>query len=425
MRSVAAGIRGWAGRWGLATCIALLPAGAAAQSIRPSVTGVVTDSSGAVLPGVSVEVASPALIEKTRTAVTDGSGKYRVIELETGLYSVVFSIPGFNTVKRDGITLSGATTTTLNVEMQVGSLDETITVTGEAPTVDVHSANQTQVVNNDLVTNMPLVRTPTDMVTILVPAMNSGLSAYGAGAAAETGRLQVDGVGVGSGTSGTSQYRPDVIQATELVISSFGNMGEAEVGSPIVNIVPRTGGNTFSGTFYVDGANGAMAGDNTSDLVAAGILRAPNEMIHTSQLNLGVGGPIVRDRLWFFANARHQTDDAYVANIWANKNAGNPNAWTYDPDLALRGTNRNWYGNGAVRLTWQASARNKFNFFWDEQRKCERCGPTDTNSATVSPEASSPGYIPGRRQYWRVQQLNWTAPLTNKLLVEAGVGGSP
>src|ERR1051325_5919270 len=93
--------------------------------------------------------------------------------------------------------------------------------------------------------------------------------------------------GVGSGTSGTSQYRPDVIQASELVISSFGNMGEAEVGSPIVNIVPRTGGNTFSGTFYADGANGALSSDNTKDLVEAGLLRAPNELIHTSQLNIG------------------------------------------------------------------------------------------------------------------------------------------
>jgi hypothetical protein len=412
--------------------ILLAPAWASAQSIRPSITGVVTDSSGAVLPGVTVEVASPVLIERARSAVTDGRGSYRIIELETGTYVVTFTLPGFNTVRRDGIVLSGSMTSTLNVELQIGTLGETIIVSGESPTVDVQNARQSQVVENTVVTDMPVSRTATDMAALLVPAMNTGLSAYGAGLSAngatqattgpETGRLQVDGVGVGSGTSGTSQYRPDVIQASELVISSFGNMGEVEVGSPIVNIIPRTGGNTFSGTFYADGANGAMSSDNTKALVEAGLLRAPNELIHTSQLNIGFGGPIVRDRLWFFANARHQTDDSYVTNIWVNKNVGNPNAWTYEPDTNQPATNKNWYANGAVRLTWQIGTRHKLNLFWDEQRKCERCGPTDTNSSTISPEASVPGYIPGTKQYWRVQQINWTAPMTNKLLLEAGIG---
>ena len=406
------------------TCMALAPAWAHAQSIRPSVTGVVTDSSGAVLPGVTVEVSSPVLIERVRSSVTDGRGTFRIIELESGTYAVTFTLPGFNTVRREGVVLTGSMTATVNAELQVGALTETITVTGDSPTVDVQNARQTQVIDNNIVTDLPLSRTPTDMAALLVPAMNTGLSGYGATGTTgpETGRLQVDGVGVGSGTSGTSQYRPDVIQATELVISSFGNMGEAEVGSPIVNIIPRTGGNVFSGTFYADGANGAMSSDNTKSLVAAGLIRAPNELIHTSQLNIGYGGPIVRDRMWFFANARHQTDDAYVTNIWVNRNAGNPNAWTYVPDYDQPGTNKNWYANGAVRFTWQVSSKHKINFFWDEQRKCERCGPTDTNGSTISPEASSPGYIVGKRQYWRVQQLNWTAPLTNKLLVEAGVG---
>ncbi len=416
----------------LILCVALVPALASAQSIRPSITGVVTDSSGAVLPGVTVEAASPALIERARSAVTDGRGSYRIIELNAGTYTVTFTLPGFNTVRRDAIVLSGSMTSTLNVELQIGTLDETIVVSGESPTVDVQNARQSQVVENTVVTDLPVARTPTDMATLVVPAMNTGLAAYGAGLSAngaqnsttgpETGRLQVDGVGVGSGTSGTSQYRPDVIQASELVISSFGNMGEVEVGSPIVNIIPRTGGNTFSGTFYADGANGAMSGDNTKSLVEAGLLRAPNELIHTSQLNIGFGGPIMRDRLWFFANARHQTDDSYVTNIWVNRNAGNPNAWTYEPDENQPATNKNWYANGALRLTWQISTRHKLNLFWDEQRKCERCGPTDTNSSTISPEAAVPGYIPGMNQYWRVQQINWTAPMTDKLLFEAGIG---
>ena len=405
-----------------ATCLALLPAWAHGQSIRPSVTGVVTDASEAVLPGVTVDVTSPVLIEKVRTGTTDGNGQYRIIDLPAGLYTVTFTLPGFNTVKREALELSGTIMATVNVQLRVGSLEETITVVGESPTVDVQSPRQTQVLNKEILSDMPLDRTATGIASTLVPAMNSGLSAYGAGAGAETGRLQVDGVGVGSGTSGTSQYRPDTIQANELVISSFGNLGKAEVGSPIVNIIPRVGGNTVSGTFYVDGANGSLGSNNTKELVAAGVIRAPNEMIHTTQLNLGVGGPILRDRLWYFGTARHQTDSSYVTNMWANKNAGDASKWNYDPDYDRRATNDSWYGNGSVRFTWQASKRNKLNVFWDEQRKCERCSDISSGSSTTAPEASSPGYIPGKRQYWRVQQLNWTAPVTNKLLLDMGFG---
>jgi hypothetical protein len=405
-------------------CLALIPAWGYAQSIRPSLTGVVTDSSGGVLPGVTVDAASPVLIEKVRSAVTDGDGQFRILDLQAGVYTVTFTLPGFNTIKREGVELSGSMVASLNTQLNVGDLVETITVIGESPIVDVQTPRQQQVLNKEILTEMPIERTATAIASTLLPAMNSGLSAYGAQGTTgpETGRLQVDGVGVGSGTSGTSQYRPDTIQATELVISSFGNLGEAEVGSPIVNIIPRVGGNTVSGSLYFDGSNGSFASDNTKDLVAAGIIREPNELIHTSQVNVGIGGPILRDRLWYFGTVRHQTESSYVTNMWANKNAGNPNAWTYDPDFDRRATNDSWYGNGSVRLTWQMNQRNKLNVFWDEQRKCERCSDISTNSSTTAPEASSPGYIPGMRQYWRVQQVNWTAPLTNKLLLDVGFG---
>jgi hypothetical protein len=266
----AGSIREFARFCSVVVCVMLAPVWAHAQTIRPSVTGIATDSSGAVLPGVTVEVMSPALIEKTREAVTDGSGSFRIIELEAGTYTVTFTLPGFSSVKREGLELTGSLMATVNAELRVGGVEETITVTGASPIVDVQSSRQTQAVNKEVLTDMPMVRTATNIASILVPAMNSGLSAYGAVGTTgpETGRLQIGGVGVGSGTSGTSQYRPDTIQAVEMVISSFGNLGEAEVGSPVVNIIPRAGGNSFSGTFYVDGANDALASNNTDDLVA-------------------------------------------------------------------------------------------------------------------------------------------------------------
>ena len=120
----------------LVLTVVLAPALAHAQA---SITGIVKDSSGAVLPGVTVEAASPELIEKVRTAVTDGSGQYRIVDLRPGAYSVTFTLTGFNTVKREGIELTGTFTSTVNADLRVGSLEETITVTGESPIVDVQS----------------------------------------------------------------------------------------------------------------------------------------------------------------------------------------------------------------------------------------------------------------------------------------------
>src|SRR5678815_495071 len=115
----------------------LLPSIAAAQA---AITGVVKDASGGVLPGVTVEAASPVLIEKVRSVVTDDTGQYRIVNLRPGTYSVTFSLPGFSTIKRDGIELSGNFVATVNGEMKVGALEETITVTGETPIVDVQTA---------------------------------------------------------------------------------------------------------------------------------------------------------------------------------------------------------------------------------------------------------------------------------------------
>ena len=117
----------------------LLPAVAYAQA---SIAGVVRDTSGAVLPGVAVEASSPALIERTRTVVTDGSGQYRLVDLRPGAYSISFTLPGFSTVRRDGIELAGSFSATVNVDMRVGSLEETVTVSGESPIVDVQNATQ-------------------------------------------------------------------------------------------------------------------------------------------------------------------------------------------------------------------------------------------------------------------------------------------
>ena len=120
-------------------CLVLSPALTFAQA---SITGLVRDSSGAVLPGVTVEAASPALIEKVRSAVTDGTGQYRIVDLRPGTYSVTFTLPGFSVVRRDGVELTGSFTASIDAEMRVGAVEETITVAGETPIVDVQSVRR-------------------------------------------------------------------------------------------------------------------------------------------------------------------------------------------------------------------------------------------------------------------------------------------
>lgn len=127
-----------------------LPASLSAQAVQSSITGVVKDTSGAVIPGVSVEVSSDVLIEKVRTTVTDAQGLYRVADLRPGIYVVTFSLTGFNTVRREGIELTPGFIASINPELRVGSLEETVTVSGQSPIVDVQSTGQQRVMSRDL-----------------------------------------------------------------------------------------------------------------------------------------------------------------------------------------------------------------------------------------------------------------------------------
>jgi len=263
--------------------LAFAPALAHAQA---TITGLVKDSSGAVLPGVLVEAASPALIEKVRSAVTDGSGQYRIVDLRPGVYSVTFTLTGFNTVKREGIELTGTFTSTVNADLRVGSLEETITVTGESPIVDVQSVRRQTTVDGDVIASLPTSRSYGALFQ-LVPAVTGGsrdvltrpgLVVFGGpGGRGTEGRLQVDGLGVGAPLSGggVSGYLPDIANAQEVTFTTSGGLGEAEVGGPTMNIVPKTGGNAVRGTIYAAGVGNALVGSNYTDELRAAGLRTP------------------------------------------------------------------------------------------------------------------------------------------------------
>src|SRR5688572_60958 len=399
-------------------------------AIQASITGVVRDGSGAVLPGVTVEAASPALIEESRSAVTDGTGRYQVAGLLAGTYTVSFSLSGFSTVRRDGVQISGSLVATIDIDMRLGSLEETNTVTGESPIVDVQSVKQQRVIDAETVAAIPGSRMYHNLV-VLVPGIaasgqNVGgingpapLLVAGHGGSGAEGRINVDGLGVNGSSGGGSLYVTDTANVTEVAIDLTGGLGEAEVGGPVINVVPRTGGNTFGGSFFAAGANNAMQGSNFTDELRAAGLRAAGDLVKMWDLNAAFGGPIKRDRLWFFATTRYQGTQRYVPGMFHNLNAGDPNLWTYEPDVSRQAISDGEWDNTSARLTWQATPRNKLNFFWDEQDMCRNCW--GGGSATVSPEAQDGSQ---NINWMRAYQVSYTAPLTSRILLEAGFGGT-
>jgi hypothetical protein len=408
--------------------VVFLPAVAFAQG---SITGVVRDASGGVLPGVTVEAASPALIEKVRTAVTDGAGQYRIEDLRPGSYVVTFTLTGFSTVRREGIELTGSLAALVNADLRVGALEETITVVGETPVVDVVNAKQQSVLDNEVIAAIPTARLYHSLVTLVPGVSLSGSQDVGGlagpltvtfamrGGPGNEGRLTVDGLSLGASLNGTgvSYTVADVGNAQEVVFSTAGTLGEAENAGPAMNLVPRVGGNRFSGTFFANGANGSMQGSNFSDEIRRAGLRAPNALSRIWDASAAVGGPVRPDRLWFFSATRFQGNHRLVGGMFRNLNAGDLNAWTYLADESQQAKADSNWKNVSTRLTWQASAKNKFNFYWDEQRNCTLCN--DGGTATAAPEARGNNQSPPR-----VLQTTWTSPATSRLLYEAGVGAN-
>ena len=429
-----------------------LPSGAFAQA---SVTGTVRDSSGAVLPGVTVEASSAALIEKVRAATTDGNGQYRIVDLRAGSYVVTFTLPGFTTVKREGLTLEGSFTASINVELRVGGLTETITVTGESPIVDVQSVRRQIVLDNDVISAIPSSRSYNNLIQLIPNSINQagaptdvqtvpGMVVFGGfGGRSNEGRVSVDGISVGSAFNGAgvSSYLPDVANAREITMITSGGLGEAEGGGPSLNVLPKEGGNRLSGTVFSSGVTGGMVGSNYSPELQARGLSTPGVTRKVWDFNLGLGGPIARDRLWYYANLRDEGSERTVPGLFANKNAGDPTKWLYEADPTRPAVLAASYKVMALRLTSQPTARNKFTVFWDQQLPCEggaaqgfsgdacrtsgsgevyagsTAAPTPSASATSSPETAA------YRSYGnRVTQAKWTNPLTGRLLLEASFG---
>jgi hypothetical protein len=400
----------------------VIPHAALAQAV---IAGSVKDTSGAVLPGVTVEAASPVLIEKVRTAVSDGSGVYRIEDLRPGTYTVTFTLPGFATLKREGIVLTGSFTASVDAEMKVGGLEETVTVTGESPIVDVSSARRETTLDNEVLKAIPTVRSYNALV-VVVPGVVTNLNDTVVGTATtqfpihggrnNEGRMTIDGLNVGNPPGGNQPpaYVADVGNAEEVTFSTSGGLGESETGGLTMNVVPKTGGNRVSGSVFFSGTTESLQSEKAS----FGLVPTPYDYIY--DLNGGIGGPIKQDKIWYFVNARTQGSERPNANQFFNVNAGDGTKWLYvrgDPGFSQR----RWE-NVSGRVTWQANPKNKISGFWDEQATCRKCeGQTSgiTDPPRVSPEAGSVGAT----KPLRVMQASWSSPVTSRLLLDAGFGG--
>ena len=335
----------------------LLPATSSAQA---AIAGVVRDTSGAVMPGVLVEASSPALIEKTRSVVTDSSGQYRIVDLSPGTYQVAFTLAGFKTVRRGNIVLEGNFTPTVNAELQVGAVEETLTVTAESPTVDVINNQTAFVANRDVLDAIPTTIRNTPARALLIPGTTvvpNVLGQYNMRVhGSDTGDLQIaiDGMRVNNlcGSGQFSGFYMNDASVQEVTYTTGAESAEMQAGGLRINSIPKDGGNTFSGTFFAYGQGSSLQADNRSDAVKPFITTA--KTAYDYQFNPSFGGPLKRDKLWFYFTYKYQDNKIYV-----------PSSKFADGSQAFRNSMGNYSAVG--RLTWAASSRDKIRFYLEKQ----------------------------------------------------------
>jgi hypothetical protein len=425
--------------------LVLAPALASAQT--STIAGTVRDASGGVLPGVTVEASSPALIEKTRATVTSGSGTYSIVALRPGVYTVKFELPGFSTVIREGIELTSDFTATINVDLKVGTLEETLTVTGESPIVDTQSITQRVVMTQEVRDALPTGRN-IQAVGIMIPG--TAIAPGGGGA------LSRDVGGSGNLQQSPLQYRGsgDTVQTIEGIRlnnlcaqgaysgvywndASFeeysyvtgADSTEMGQGGMRVNMVPRDGGNSFRGSAVFNFADESFGSNNCgspargeacsrSNLSGSKTFNPSNHITNVDviqeiwDVNPTFGGPIKRDKLWFNYSFRHLGSTKTKTGAYFDRN---PSPFIYEEDFDKPGLDDGHIVSNAGRVSWQATSKDKVSVYHDHQRKYRDHWGI---ASTIPPEAAGVQVTPTSF----VNVTKWTRTHTNNLLLEGGFG---
>lgn len=394
----------------LVAILLLVPTLATAQS---AITGLVRDSTGAVLPGVTAEASSPVLIEKVRTAVSDAQGRYTIVDLRPGIYTVKISLTGFNTFRSEGLELPANFTATVNADLRVGSIQESVVVTGATPVVDVQSTQRTQVVSREMLDSLPTARNYAGLAALMPGVRMTNTDVGGNqqmeqiymvthGARLTDVTVQVDGMALNSLLSDNQvqAYFSDAANA-EVTYQTSGLGAEVSGGGVRINMIPKEGGNRFSGSTFVGGSDGGWQSNNVTPELEGRGLRGGNRITHIYDFNVGLGGPIRKDSLWFFATWRKISTNDLVANAFYTD--GRP----AEQEQGIQ--------NQMVRLTWQISPKNKITAYHDRYPKYklhELAAFWDPDTAAYRRDQNHALYATG--------QAKFTSMVTNKLLLESG-----
>src|SRR5262245_53728096 len=400
-------------------CMAVLCAGVllapATVSAQTGIAGVVRDTTGAVMPGVTVEASSPALIEKSRVAISDSAGQYKIIDLPPGTYAVTFTLAGFRSVKRTDILLEGTFTAQINADLQVGAMEEQLTVTAESPTVDVITNQKTFVANREILDSIPTPVRNTPGRALLIPGTTVTPFVLGQfnltshGSATSDFTMAIDGLRVNNlcGSGQYSGFYMNDAAVQELSYATGSESAEIQSSGIRVNQVPKDGGNRFSGSFFAQYQGSGLQSDNRTDAMKA--VQANGLPLITIagtdynyQVNPSFGGPLMKDKLWFYLTYKYEDGKVYV-----------PSARFPDGSQAYRNLMGNYSGIG--RVTWAASGKDKIRAYIEKQFNGEYYNGFNT-LATSTPEASTDAFGIG----W-IPQVRWTRAQSSKLLFEAGL----
>jgi hypothetical protein len=400
-----------------------LPTTAHAQS---AFAGVVKDASGAVLPGVTVEAASPVLIEKVRSVSTDANGAYRIENLRPGTYVLTFTLPGFATVKRDGVELPSNFTSTISAELKVGAVEETVTVSGQSPVVDTQSNTKAQVLSREVLDAVPSAHTFQSVgqlvvgVTLTAPDVGGSqamqqtyFTVHGLGAA-QTSILN-DGMII-NGLQGDGAIQTYFNEGTnqEMVYQTGGGNVDAPTGGVKINLIPKEGGNRFSGSLFEGYESDKIQSSNMTDFLSTHGVTSLDKIGTYSDTDLTQGGPLQKDKLWFFGSLRLFTVNKPIASTFVGDgtNAGALNCYT-GAKSCDQGVDPQHQYSGLLRLTYQMSPRNKFSAYMDRIHKVRGAaqGPGDEQT-TSSVRWDSPNYS--------TASVKWSSTVSSKMLLEAG-----
>ena len=396
------------------------------------ITGLVTDETGAVLPGVTIEAErTDATGFVSRIAVTDGTGRFTIIQLPSGVYTATFTLPGFSTFVREGLELSAGFTATANAELAVGGLEETITVSGASPLVDIQNSRAQEVFGREFIDSVPRGKGYGGLQSITVGAIGSNITPTGgrdvggsrgdgySGAmqihGTADGKLSIDGAPTSFRGGRMTLFHINNTTIQEIVVDTGGNTAETQYGGSSVRVLTKDGGNTFSGSFLGEYAPTSWQSENlSSDLEARGLTTAPKIKL-LYDVGGSFGGPIVRDKMWFYSGHRLWESQEELAGVFQDKNQG-VFPYIYEADLDNPAFTKAFDRDNQVKITWQATEKQKFSYNHIIQRNC---GCFFGLGSFFTPAATFGHYFEGPNGGQHMMIGTYTFPATNNLLFEA------